>query len=307
MYKLGVIGLSPGNGHPYSWAAIFNGFDGEEMGKCPFPVIPEYLNKQDPQTMCIPEARVTHIWTQDKQISEDVANASLIDNIVDDPEDMIGEVDAVLLARDDGQNHLEMSRPFIEADVPILIDKPLTDNHNDLIEFVKYYKAGKTIMSCSSQRYAQSINELKQNQECGKIINAVAVSPKLWRTYGIHKVEAVYAVMGGNIESVQNVGEDGQEIVVIKYPDGRSAVVETLRDVKQGSTTFYGENQAVTVSDPDSFNQFKSMLEHFVGMLKTGQPPFDWRETVETAKVIIAARVSLAESGRIVKLEEIQV
>ena len=62
----------------------------------------------------------------------------------------------------------------------------------------------------------------------------------------------------------------------------------------------------MTVSDPDAFHQFKSMLEHFVEMVKTGQPPFDWRETVETAKVIIAARVSLAENGRIVKLEEIQ-
>ena len=29
--KLGVIGMSEGNGHPYSWSAIFNGFDREEM------------------------------------------------------------------------------------------------------------------------------------------------------------------------------------------------------------------------------------------------------------------------------------
>ena len=31
--KLGVIGLSEGNGHPYSWSAIFNGYDSVEMEK----------------------------------------------------------------------------------------------------------------------------------------------------------------------------------------------------------------------------------------------------------------------------------
>ena len=27
MLRIGVIGLSEGNGHPYSWSAIINGFD----------------------------------------------------------------------------------------------------------------------------------------------------------------------------------------------------------------------------------------------------------------------------------------
>ena len=35
MYKLGIIGLSPGNGHPYSWSAIFNGYSKEKMAAWP--------------------------------------------------------------------------------------------------------------------------------------------------------------------------------------------------------------------------------------------------------------------------------
>ena len=27
---------------PYSWSAIINGYDKDEMKKCPFPVIPQY-------------------------------------------------------------------------------------------------------------------------------------------------------------------------------------------------------------------------------------------------------------------------
>ena len=99
-HRLGIIGMSPGNGHPYSWSAIFNGYNRGKMAKCPFPVIPEYLGKQDPDTMCIEEGCVTHIWTQDKKISEDIAEVSLIENVVENMTDMIGKVDAVILARE---------------------------------------------------------------------------------------------------------------------------------------------------------------------------------------------------------------
>ena len=36
--RLGVVGLSEGNGHPYSWSAIFNGCDMTYMKACGFPV-----------------------------------------------------------------------------------------------------------------------------------------------------------------------------------------------------------------------------------------------------------------------------
>ena len=61
--RLGVVGLSEGNGHPYSWSAIFNGCDMAYMKDCGFPVIPEYLSKQRFPDDCIPDAHVTHIWT----------------------------------------------------------------------------------------------------------------------------------------------------------------------------------------------------------------------------------------------------
>ena len=45
--RLAMLGCTPGNGHPYSWSAMFNGYDREAMTKeCPFAGIPVYLNKQ---------------------------------------------------------------------------------------------------------------------------------------------------------------------------------------------------------------------------------------------------------------------
>ena len=48
--KLGVIGLSEGNRHPFSWSAIINGdFNEKAMAECGFPVIGEYLSVNRPR------------------------------------------------------------------------------------------------------------------------------------------------------------------------------------------------------------------------------------------------------------------
>ena len=46
MLKVGIIGYNNGNGHPYSYSAIFNGFNKKELLKnCPYPIIQKYLIK----------------------------------------------------------------------------------------------------------------------------------------------------------------------------------------------------------------------------------------------------------------------
>jgi hypothetical protein len=87
--KIGIIGMTEGNGHPYSWSAMFNRFDKIAMNECPFPVIPDYLNKEDYNTMGIDGAKIEMIYCNNRKDAEHVAKCSLIPNIVDSPEEMI--------------------------------------------------------------------------------------------------------------------------------------------------------------------------------------------------------------------------
>ena len=81
--NLGIIGLSEGNGHPYSWSSIFNSYDKSLMENCGFPVIPRYLERHLFPQVCIREAQVTHIWTQSKEISAHISNTCFIEKICD--------------------------------------------------------------------------------------------------------------------------------------------------------------------------------------------------------------------------------
>ena len=69
--RIGILGMTEGNGHPYSWSAIFNGFNKAEMAKCPYPVIPVYLGKQPPENFGIPGARITCICCTGWQTREE--------------------------------------------------------------------------------------------------------------------------------------------------------------------------------------------------------------------------------------------
>jgi hypothetical protein len=90
--RLAMLGSTPGNGHPYSWSAMFNGYHREAMTKeCPFAGIPVYLNKQPPKTLTIPGAKVTHICFigEGGFTAEHVAKCSLVPNVVEKPTDVI--------------------------------------------------------------------------------------------------------------------------------------------------------------------------------------------------------------------------
>jgi hypothetical protein len=102
--NFGIIGMNKGNGHPYSFSAIFNGYNKDAFEQCPYAAIRQYLTDHHRNEVMIKDAQVTHIWTQDKETSQSVANLAKIPNIVDNYEDMIGKVDAVILARDDPHN-----------------------------------------------------------------------------------------------------------------------------------------------------------------------------------------------------------
>src|SRR5690554_2484576 len=188
--KLGIIGMSEGNGHPYSWAAICNGYNPKAMESCPFPVIPEYLSQQHWPQAAIENVQVSHIWTQDKRISNHIAEASLIPNISFSIEEMIREVDGILLARDDAENHPDMALPIISAGIPVFIDKPLALSIKDAEIMYAAEKYRGQIYSCSSLRFAKELELTESDlKKIGKVKFVEARTPKSWEKYAVHLID----------------------------------------------------------------------------------------------------------------------
>lgn len=268
--RLGILGLSPGNGHPYSWSAICNGYNVQEMADCGFPAIPEYLSRQSWPGDKLEGVRVTHIWTQDFSLSQKIARASLIEHVVNDPCDMIDSVDGILLARDDAQNHAQFARAFLQAGMPVYIDKPVALSE---VEFEKLHSLQKRpgqIFSCSALRYAPELR-LDQNasSKIGQIRLVQGVTPKYWETYSIHLIDPLLAILGHEIAPEflfsDSVGADGR-FLALRWPIGGPDVhlMATGGLPSPLHIRVVGDGGEVTLAFTDSFSAFKNALAAFV-------------------------------------------
>lgn len=288
--KLGIIGMSEGNGHPYSWSAIVNGYDPEEMKKCPFPVIPDYLAKQKfPDDFLTDIAEVTHVLTLDTETSKSIAHASRITNIAEHPLDLIGKVDAVLLARDDAKNHVEMAMPYINAGIPVFIDKPFALSIHDAQSMLNAQKFDQQIFTCSSLRYANElILSTAELNELGDIVYVEGSVMKQWETYGIHILEPLVAQLPhrGKLLSVDKVKFDDIHIVLIKWEHCAANLKVTGHIPSPMCLSFYGKNGNITKHFSDSFSCFRASLKNFIEQVSSRKQAIPRSETLELVEII---------------------
>ena len=299
--KLGIIGMTEGNGHPYSWSAIFNGYDKEAMTKeCPFPGIPEYLNKEELSTMGISGARVTAVCCDDRKDAEHIARLSLIPEVVDRPEDLIGRVDAVIIATDKGFEHRSRALPFIEAGLPLFIDKPLCDNLEDLAFFKEKIAQGAHIVSSSCFRYCKEIAPYFHGKyhEIGELWFISMTMPKYWETYGIHALEALCAVTGCGYVSIRNTGEGKRNMLHLKHKNNFDAVIANVFDMAYAPVIHLsGTKGTLDITVKDTYTSFRGQLAAFRDYLCTGVPPMPFSETEELMKLVAGGITSRLRNG----------
>jgi predicted dehydrogenase len=305
MLKLGIMGMSSGNGHPYSWSAIINGnFNEKAMADCGFAGIPVYLTANR-DTLGIDGAQVTHIWTQDQSISANIATASLIDNIVAKPEEMIGQIDAVLLARDDPENHVTMAKPFIDAGIPIFIDKPLASNNMDLGYFEEMNAAGKFIMSCSSMRYATESRAVKTElTSLGKIELATAVGKKDWIKYGVHMLEGLFALLDDpKAVAVKHVSSSQKDIVYVEFETGLIATIHLFYEiVPTFQISIFGRTGWRMIEYKNWYAMFRDNLIEFIRSVQQGKSRLPFDKTHNIIQTLIGAQESLERDGSLIFL-----
>jgi len=307
--RIGILGFTEGNGHPYSWSAMFNGYNKEEMATCGFPVIPDYLGKQPPHTFGIPGAKITCVCCTGyagREEAEHIARAALIPTVYDDPTEMIGNVDAVIVATDNGNEHVDRCRPFVEAGIPMFIDKPLVNKEEDLRTFINWRNQGAKFITSSCMRYNKSYEPYQKNHyELGELRYILSPMAKKYETYGIHALEAMYPFLGQGFVSVRNTGTYEHTFVHIKHSSGCDVNITQGLDQVGGGLMLIGTKGNRYLQGGDSYYGFKKQLDVFVHWLRTGQEPFPFEESIELMKLVIGGLRSREEGGREVFLSEI--
>lgn len=288
--KLGILGISEGNGHPYSWAAIFNGYNPFEMKKCGFPVIPDYLSKQKFPDDTIVGAKVTSVWTQSSDLSNKIARAAQIKKVCNSIPEMIPDIDAVLLARDDSENHLKFAREFIEAGLPIFIDKPLATSVTQANKILSLEKYVGQIFSCSACRYAREFDLSHDDlNEIGKLKKIIGYTPNSWQKYAVHLIEPIlkYIPKESVIENKKVIKNHNTHTLNLRFNTGLFIELNCVAQKKQPiELTFVGEKGIISVPWQSTFDSFKKSLQTFISSVRSGKVFLSHQDMLRTVELI---------------------
>ena len=233
--------------------------------------------------------------------------------LVGDPMEMIGRIDAALILSLSGTPHLERTRPFLEAGVPVFVDKPMACRFSDAREMFRLAgEANVPFFSGSAMRFCQDVIDFCENRDgrFGQVHGAVSFGPA-WRAegnpglfhYGIHPVEVLFEVMGPGCRSVTAHHSEDADVLVGSWHDGRHGIV---RGGRAGNTA-YGFTawceQAVIQQNISTRFAYRNLCRRIVDTL-TGNspPPVSPDDALEVVGFIEAALESEAHGGRIVPL-----
>ena len=233
--------------------------------------------------------------------------------LVEQPEEIIGQAEAVMVESVDGSVHLDRARAFIEAGLPTYIDKPFACSLADARQLADLAASHQVpIFSSSSLRYApEVVSALRQIDQIGNFIGVEVSTPASQHPrnpglfhYGIHGVEMLYTLMGAGCQAVWSVSNEDVDLVAGLWPDGR---VGTVRGIRRGSAgfgfTIYGEKQILRSAVSTTFI-YRELLKQIVQMFQTGQSPLPISETLEIVGFIEAANSSAEHDGQRIPLAD---
>jgi len=295
MIKLGLVSEVT-NYHTLAFSRLINGADDSK---------PENDRTTTMKGIPIPDARIVSIYDPNPDEAKKLSKARFIDHVARSLEKMYKQgLDGVIVITNDAtMDHGEQSIGFLEQGIPTYIDKPLAPTLEKAERLITLSREkGALMMSCSALRYARELEEFqKGREEVGEIVVGVGVAAvgEVLR-YGIHPLELVHTVIGRGVEYVQNVGDEGSNVVKIAYPDGRRIVLLAFKNISYTlEGVFYGKKgrRAVIVKDDGYF--YSNMLKHFVEGIKNKRMPIPLEDTLEIVKICLAAERSLKTGERV--------
>jgi predicted dehydrogenase len=234
-------------------------------------------------------------------------------DILEDPQALIGRIDGVLVEAVDGSVHLERALPFIEAGLPVWVDKPFTCSTSEARRLVEAARRkGVPLLSASALRYDLPVQEIQAGtDQLGGVLGVDAYTPASTHPrnpgffhYAVHGVEVVYALMGRGCRRVWCVHTEGVDVAVGEWSDGR---LGTVRGTRQGAygigfTAFCEKGVAARGS---SRYHYRELLKRIVEMMRSGTSPVSGDELTEVIAFQEAANLSTSRDGAPVALEEV--
>ena len=145
-------------------------------------------------------------------------------------DELVGQVDGIMVTARHGANHYKYAKPYLASGIPMFIDKPITCNGEEAVEFMREAKKnGVRLCGGSSCKYLPGVTTLAHEIKAGVYgtIRGGNVCAPLAMTsvhggfyfYSQHLVQMMTTMFGSDVEEVTAIACDNEAAFVAKYKD----------------------------------------------------------------------------------------
>jgi len=227
------------------------------------------------------------------------------------PEELLDQVDAAMVVFRHGDLHLPYALPFIEAGIPVWLDKPFTITNQDVQKLKSAAIAhGALITGGSTCKYTPDVLNLRsvvtQENRIGSLRAAAVNFPATLTNeyggiyfYGAHLVEMALAIFGYQPRSVTANENNGGVVALVNY-DQFQVALNFLPDTTPYEAILYGQKGTMN-KEIDISGCYRYGFAQFAEMLHTGKSPTSF-EQIETPVKLLNAIKDSYETKRTVIL-----
>jgi len=222
-------------------------------------------------------------------------------------DEMVDRIDAAIIHSCNWDLHVERARPFVEAGVPVLLDKPIVGNMRDAETVIAWADAGKTITGGSSFRWCNETLAFlaKPADEVGTIHAAFAGCGVDGFNYGSHAFANLFGLMGVGCERVRWLGEHVQDQFELTWTNGARGIVTVGETAWMPNYATVVTEKSVVQFQPDTAQIYRALLRHDLPILAGEAAPVPTRELIEPELAAVAGRVSKRRGGEVVALSDL--
>ena len=215
---------------------------------------------------------------------------------VDSVDAFVGKVDGIIITARNGANHYKYAKPYIESGIPMFIDKPITNESSEAVEFMRDLKAhGVKISGGSCLMYANYIQKLKEiaGKEETELLGGHFSAPMSYENayggfpfYAQHLVQMVTAVFGNKVNSL-HAFKNGKALNVVFHYEKFNVTAEYV-DRRYNYYASVSTAEGIEFSEFNLDGTFLAEFMEYYNLLKGNIPSEDYSEFIVPVFIINA-------------------
>lgn len=231
-----------------------------------------------------------------------------------DLSEMAKNIDIAFIQSCNWDDHVKQAIPFIEANVPVFIDKPIAGNLADLKTFEQLDKEGKVILGTSAMRYTyehESFFAIPE-EERGNIIHISVMVGVDEFNYAIHAVESIMGFIGDitpistRFIGTSTVGDVPCDSYYIVFENGATACYHICKKGWQPSTALVMTSKTSFAYKIDSNKVYEAMLKQVCAYMAGKENKLATvKQMTDSVKIMLAGIKSAANDGKTELISEL--